>query len=319
MKRLVLNPVLDKEFRSRMRTWKSPLLISLYLGTLALITLGYYWTQQQRVFYSGFGPDVGPQIYVTLTIFQLMLVSFVTPAFTAGVISGEREKQTLDLLICTRLSATSIILNKLIASIAYILLLIISSLPFFAVVYFFGGVLLSEIAQVFLVYLMTALTFGAVGVFCSTIFRKTQVSVVVTYVIVFFFLAGTAAITAFLVNVRPNFGGGVPVLSYLNPLVALYSTFPGSFAQGMPLNFGIGSGRVAGFNAPVSGLQPWQYNFIGDGIIIVVLLFIAVLLLDPVGRFSRLKRWFRRKKTVQVDGGEVDQQVGADNQVVSKS
>ena len=51
MKRLVLNPVLDKEFRSRMRTWKSPLLISLYLGTLALITLGYYWTQQQRVYY----------------------------------------------------------------------------------------------------------------------------------------------------------------------------------------------------------------------------------------------------------------------------
>ena len=316
MKRLVLNPVLDKEFRSRMRTWKSPLLISLYLGTLALITLGYYWTQQQRVYYSGFGPEVGPQIYVTLTIFQLMLVSFVTPAFTAGVISGEREKQTLDLLICTRLSATSIILNKLIASIAYILLLIISSLPFFAVVYFFGGVLLSEIAQVFLVYLMTALTFGTVGVFCSTIFRKTQVSVVVTYVIVFFFLAGTAAITAFLVNVRPNFGGGVPVLSYLNPLVALYSTFPGSFAQGMPLNFGIGSGRMAGFNAPVSSLQPWQYNFIGDGIIIVVLLFIAVLLLDPVGRFSRLKRWFRRKKTVQVDGGDIIKEVEADNQVV---
>lgn len=307
MKRLVLNPVLDKEFRSRMRTWKSPLLISLYLGTLALITLGYYWTQQQRVFYSGFGPDVGPQIYVTLTIFQLMLVSFVTPAFTAGVISGEREKQTLDLLICTRLSATSIILNKLLASIAYILLLIISSLPFFGVVYFFGGVLLSEIAQVFLVYLMTALTFGAVGVFCSTIFRKTQVSVVVTYVIVFFFLAGTAAITAFLVNVRPNFGG-IPAFAYLNPLVALYSTFPGSFAQGMPLNFGIGSSRMVGLNAPVSSLQPWHYNFIGDGIIIVVLLFIAVLLLDPVGRFSRLKRWFRRKKPVQVDGGDINEE-----------
>jgi ABC-2 type transport system permease protein len=315
MKRLVLNPVLDKEFRSRMRTWKSPMLISLYLGTLALITLGYYWTQQQRIYYSGFGPDVGPQIYVTLAIFQLMLVSFVTPAFTAGVISGEREKQTLDLLICTRLSATSIILNKLLASIAYILLFIISSLPFFGVVYFFGGILLSELAQVFLVYLMTALTFGAVGVFCSVIFRKTQVSVVVTYVIVFFFLAGTAAITTFLVSVRPNFGG-VPMIAYLNPLVALYSTFPGSFAQGLPLNVVAGSSGVVGFNTPAVNLQPWQYNFIGDGIIVVVLLFIAILLLDPVGRFSRLKRWFRRKKTVQADNGEVNQEVGADNQVV---
>lgn len=315
MKRLVLNPVLDKEFRSRMRTWKSPMLISLYLGTLALITLGYYWTQQQRIYYSGFGPDVGPQIYVTLAIFQLMLVSFVTPAFTAGVISGEREKQTLDLLICTRLSATSIILNKLLASIAYILLFIISSLPFFGVVYFFGGILLSELAQVFLVYLMTALTFGAVGVFCSVIFRKTQVSVVVTYVIVFFFLAGTAAITTFLVSVRPNFGG-VPMIAYLNPLVALYSTFPGSFAQGLPLNVVAGSSGVVGFNTPAVNLQPWQYNFIGDGIIVVVLLFIAILLLDPVGRFSRLKRWFTRKKTVQADNGEVNQEVGADNQVV---
>ena len=32
MKSLVLNPILAKEFRSRMRIWKSPLMISLYLG-----------------------------------------------------------------------------------------------------------------------------------------------------------------------------------------------------------------------------------------------------------------------------------------------
>lgn len=310
MKRMVMNPVLNKEFRSRMRTWKSPLLISLYLGVLALITLGYYWTQQQRAFYSGFGPDVGPQIYVTLTIFQLMLVSFVTPAFTAGVISGERERQTLDLLICTRLSAISIVLNKLLASIAYILLLIISSLPFFGVVYFFGGVLLSEICQVFLVYLMTALTFGAIGVFCSTVFRKTQVSVVVTYVIVFFFLAGTAAITLFLTNIRPGFAG-LPLIGYLNPIVALCSTFPGSFSQGMPMALGMGFGfggpaRIVGVNAPMSGLQPWQYNFIGDGIIIVVFLVLAVILLDPVGRFSGIKQLFRRKNRMQV---KVDEEV----------
>ena len=76
----------------------------------------------------------------------------------------------------------------------------------------------------------------------------------------------------------------------------------------MPSNFGIGSSRMVGLNAPVSSLQPWHYNFIGDGIIIVVLLFIAVLLLDPVGRFSRLKRWFRRKKPVQVDGGDINEE-----------
>ncbi|MGI5912110.1 MAG: ABC transporter permease [Syntrophomonadaceae bacterium] len=288
MKRIVMNPVLDKELRSRMRTWKSPLLISLYMGALALITLGYYWTQQHRAYYSGFGPEVGPQIYVTLTIFQLMLVAFITPAFTAGVISGEREKQTLDLLICTRLSAASIILNKLLSSIAYILLLIVASLPFFAVVFFFGGILLSEIFQVFTVYLMTALTFGAIGVFCSTIFRKTQVSVVVTYVIVFFFLAGNAAIAAFLSQVYPNFDG-LPFITYLNPVVALYSTFPSSFGQGMSIFFGISSSRM-GVGTTALGLEPWQYNFIGDAIIILLFLVLAIIILDPVARFSRIKR-----------------------------
>jgi ABC-2 type transport system permease protein len=303
MKRLVLNPVLDKEFRSRMRTWKSPLLISIYLGVLALITLGYYWTQQQRAIYSGFGPEVGPQIYVALTVFQLMLVSFVTPAFTAGVISGERERQTLDLLVCTRLSATSIILNKLLASIAYILLLIVSSLPFFAVIYFFGGILLTEIGQVFLVYLMTALTFGAIGVFCSTVFRKTQVSVVVTYVVVFFFLAGTAAITAFLGSINPNFVG-LSLIAYLNPVVALFSTFPGSFSSSIFMSFGIGSTRAVGVNVAAAGLQPWQYNFVGDAIIIVVFLLMAIILLDPVGRFSKIKQLIARKSRVKVKTDE---------------
>mgnify|MGYP000270948301 CR=1 FL=1 len=302
MKGIVMNPVLGKELRSRMRTWKSPLLISLYMGALALITLGYYWTQQQRIYYSGFGPEVGPEIYVTLTIFQLMLVSFITPAFTAGVISGEREKQTLDLLICTRLSAASIVLNKLLSSIAYILLLIVSSLPFFAVVFFFGGILLREIGQVFTVYIMTALIFGAIGIFCSTIFRKTQVSVVVTYVIVFFFLAGTVAIASFISQVYPNFKG-LPFIACLNPLVALYSTFPGSFGQGMSIFFGIRSSMGVGTSA--LGLEPWQFNFIGDAIIIVVFLVLAIIILDPVARSSRIKR-LRVKKTQEFDVIDAD-------------
>ena len=53
--------------------------------------------------------------------------------------------------------------------------------------------------------------------------------------------------------------------------------------------------------------------FIGDGIIIVVLLFIAILLLDPVGRFSRLKRWFKRKKKVQVDSGEISKKIDTES------
>lgn len=302
MRGWIVNPVLGKEFRSRMRTWKSPLVISIYLGIMALISLGYYWTQQNALMYRGFGPEVGPQIYVTLAIFQLLLVSFVTPAFTAGIISGERERQTFDLLICTRLSATSIVLNKLLASISYIILLIVASLPVFAVVYFFGGVLLTEIAQVFVVYVMTALTFGAIGVFCSTIFKRTQVSVVVTYIVVFFFLVGTVAIAGFMASVKPMAFGQQPWVAYLNPLVALTSTFPGQFTEGIPFMFNTGA-RAYGMAMPggtslaAEALMPWQYNFIGDAIIIAILLAAAIILVKPVGRWGWFQRLAKRKTT----------------------
>jgi ABC-type transport system involved in multi-copper enzyme maturation permease subunit len=297
MKAFVVNPILGKEFISRMRSWKSPLVVSLYLGVLGLICLGYYWMNEKQMYYSGFTPDIGPQIYVILTVFQLMLVSFVTPALTAGVINGERERQTLDLLLCTRLSAASIVLNKLLASISYILLLILASLPVFSLVYFFGGVLLSEIAWVFLIYLVTAVTFGAIGIFCSTIFRRTQVSMVVSYIIVFFFLAGTLALAAFLgtVNMGNSSQPTVPWIAYMNPLVALFSIFPSygmhfsisNFIQ--RISYGMGGGGIAQ-SIPTEALAPWQYNFILDGSLAVILLLITIILLDPVGRFARFRR-----------------------------
>ena len=313
MQRFILNPILSKEFRSRMRSWKSPLVISLYLGTLALITIAYYWVKQKNMMYSGFGPNVGPEIYVVLTVFQLLLVSFVTPAFTAGVINGERERQTFDLLTCTPLSATSIVLNKLFASISYIFLLIIASLPAFGVVYFFGGVLLSEIVQVFIIYLVTALTFGTIGIFCSAIFKRTQVSMVVSYIIVFIFLIGTLLVTVFLQGMHsgayPVGQRTVPLIIYLNPLIALFSIFP---AYGIPYfvsdiiqQIFYRNGMAA---AGIQTIAPWQYNFIINGIIVIILLVATIILIDPVGRFSRFKS--KRAKQEQKVEDSKDEQVG---------
>ncbi len=293
MKSLVLNPILAKELRSRMRNWKSPLMISLYLLLLGLITLAYYWMQQKRGFYSGFGPDVGPQIFIVLSVFQLLLLSFVTPALTAGVINGERERQTFDLLLCTRLSSASIVLNKLLASIGYILLLLIASLPVFAIVYFFGGVLLSDMGRVILVSLAAAVTFGVIGIFCSTLFKRTQVSMVVSYILVLFFLVGTLAITIFQQGIQtgPYPKATAMYFSYANPLVALFSIFPNQAAGVGLMSSFLGGFRNFGYSAGASpALSPWQYNFIIDGALIIVLLLLTIFIVDPVARFKRLRK-----------------------------
>ena len=296
-----MNPILSKELRSRMRSFKLPLLISIYLGLLGLIALAYYWSQSQTLASDGFNPDIGPQIYVLLATFQLLLLAFVAPALTAGVINGEKERQTFDLLLCTRLSSASIVLNKLLASISLIILLIISSLPVFSIVYFYGGVLMVDIGRVFLIYLTTAITLGVIGLFCSSIFKRTQISVAVSYIIVFFLLIGTLIIAIFMQSMGNSRGmapNSIPFIAYFNPLVALYSIFP-SQGPGMDIfNNLIAQGRGAVMLQSNNGLALWKYNFIVDGVIVVVLLLITIIRIDPVGRFQ----WFRRLRSNKRSG-----------------
>lgn len=305
MKTLVLNPILGKEYRSRMRSWKSPLIISLYLGLLGLITLGYYWVQQKNIFYTGFGPDVGPQIYVLLTYFQLLLISFVTPALTAGAINGEKERQTFDLLVCTRLSAVSIVLNKLLASLAYIILLVIASLPVFGIVYFFGGVLLSDIGRVFMVYLVTAVSFGVIGIFCSSLFKRTQISMVVSYLLILFLLVGTIILTAFIQGIQssPYQSSTAAFISYLNPMIALASIFPNQGQNLGIINDILRLGVAMPNSLNQTTLSPWAYNFIINAVMAVILLLIAIIRIDPVGRFSWLRRsGSQHSKVVATEG-----------------
>lgn len=40
-------------------------------------------------------------MFAVLTILQMALVLFITPSLTAGAISSEREKQTLNILLTT--------------------------------------------------------------------------------------------------------------------------------------------------------------------------------------------------------------------------
>ena len=300
MDKLVMNPILGKELRSRMRSWKLPLLISIYLSLLSLIALAYYWLQSKALAYDGFNPDIGPQIYVLLATFQLLLLAFVVPALTAGVINGEKERQTFDLLLCTRLSAASIVLNKLLASVSLVILLIISSLPVFSIVYFYGGVLMTDIGRVFLIYLATAITLGVIGIFCSSFFKRTQISMVVSYLIVFFLIIGTLIIAMFMRSLGDNEGirsYTMPFITYFNPLMALFSIFPGQ-GPGMDILYNIiGQGRGATMMVAGNGMALWKYNFIADGVIAVLLLLITIISIDPVGRFQWLRRLRQKKET----------------------
>ncbi len=227
--------IMVKELRSRMRGRRAFILLTIYLGLLAVIAYGVYLITAPNVD-NGFNGSanasalVGQAIFMTLSIFQLILICFIAPAATAGQISLEREKQTLDLLISTPMRPGAIVIGKLAAALAYVVLMIVAAVPITAIVLMYGGATIGDIVRQQVVLLAVALGLGAVGLFFSALLKRTQAATVLTYITVLALTLGTAAIFVFWTIFANQDNGGFGAvrpdpapeqLLYLNPGVAM--------------------------------------------------------------------------------------------------
>lgn len=193
----MMNPVLRREAITSLRGWRNFAVLTFYIGITALgAGLVVYFSMFESWNYS-FDPQTMVVLYVMLAAVQMALITLTVPALTAGSISGERERQTLDLLLVTKMSPLSIVMGKLMASLAFILLLIVGTLPVLSLVFYFGGVRVSSVLVMVCFMLMTALMLGSVSVFFSCVFKRTVVSIMLVYIIMGVLCLGTLA-AAFL-------------------------------------------------------------------------------------------------------------------------
>ena len=124
------NPVYNREMRVSSRSMKLPLIIFLFNGILFLVTLLNMYSVIMQVKasasiqYSSF-----MELYEFVTSMEFILLMFIVPAVTASAISGERERQTLDLMLTTRMSAGQSVTGKLLSALSTLFLLILSSFP----------------------------------------------------------------------------------------------------------------------------------------------------------------------------------------------
>ncbi len=184
------NPMTVKELRSRMRGRRAFAVLSLYLIVLSgVITLVYLtYTATVTVPGSTAGYTAGKGLFAAVLSVQVLLVTFIGPIFTAGAISGERDRQTFDLLRTTLLSANSLVLGKLVSALSYIFLLVLVSIPLQSIAFLIGGLSLVELALSQLLILVAAVTHAIYGLWCSAVMRSTLAATVAT-------LAGTLFVT----------------------------------------------------------------------------------------------------------------------------
>lgn len=170
------NPVYDKEIRSEIFSQGTLMLrlviqISMLVAIPLMATCLYIWPQYAALYIA----------YVL--VFNLL----VGPVFSAGSVTSERERETLDLLLTTIITPWQILWGKLVAG-----LRISSVLTLFLVwPVVLAGFMVSAywvnvgaILTYLFIVVLTCATTAVLALFCSVIFYKSSVSLMSTYLLI---------------------------------------------------------------------------------------------------------------------------------------
>jgi ABC-2 type transport system permease protein len=237
------NPVLSRELRGRIRGNRALIILVIYLTITAAVTLLVYAAVASS-FSGGIndpeaGRGIGKAIFLTVMAASLIQVCVITPSLTAGAISGEKERQTYDLLITTLLSPLQIAVGKLTSALAFAMLLILAALPMAGLAFLFGGVSGTELLIGVLGLVVTAVCYATIGLFWSTVMRTTLAATVMASGTVVLVLLAVPFLYVVISLISSSFNGSPgPVQAYtmglllsLHPFIALGLT-ASSLAQG---------------------------------------------------------------------------------------
>lgn len=305
MKRLsglfTINPILVKEVRSRMRGPRAFITLTLILLVMGGLMYGMLQLILASTRYSTvLSPQIGQLLFASLAFLELFMICAVTPAVTAGAISGEKEKQTYEMLMATPLSPISILWGKLISALSYVLLLLFAAIPLASIVFIFGGVAPRDMLKALMILLLIAISFGVLGLFLSALFGRTGRATVASFILVVILMIGpifAAGLVGVLTSSEPPRWILAP-----SPISALSSTLAPMMGMDMGGSlFYILSGI---FNMGVSPISQtsiprplYHYSIPFYTLLSLVLYLIATRLIQPT------RRWRIPRKELLIDVG----------------
>ena len=190
--RIRINPVYGKELKMKVRSVKFALTIFLFnmmLGIVAITGFEVMFNMHLNPYvdYSG-----AAKVFYILVSMEILTVMFLIPSFTAGSIAGEREKQTLDILLTTTLTPGEIIMGKLMSSISMVFLLVVSSLPIISIVFTIGGIGMEDMIMFMLEILIISFFIGSMGMLAML--KKTVQATVCSFAQIVLVCGGTVVV-----------------------------------------------------------------------------------------------------------------------------
>lgn len=190
-----VNPVLRNESKISVRSIKFTLMIFAYIAVLSVAVMIYYSSVNEAIFSNGLYLESSKLFYVVMAIGQAILLLFIVPALSSTAICSEREKQTLDILLSSKLTPLQIIIGKVSASSLIVIILIISTMPLYAIGALIGVVKISNILSLIVFFIVNTIFVSSIGVFISTCAKTSKVSTTLSYAVVLAIYMGIIVIT----------------------------------------------------------------------------------------------------------------------------
>ncbi len=189
------NPIVVRIVQGSSRRMRDLWVRMIYLGALILLVMFGLLSVE------GLGSTAtltdlakaGTKVFAIVANGQVILVCLLAPLFMAGAINQERQGETFDILLTTPLTNLQIVLGTLLSRLFFIVALLLSGLPLFALLIIFGGVPVASIFVAFAVAGLTAVFVGSIAVTLSVLRTGGRKAVYVFVIVIAAYLVATYA------------------------------------------------------------------------------------------------------------------------------
>jgi len=218
-----LNPIVKKDLQVSARSMRLSWGLFAYeaLLTMAFLLALIVIQENSSYFYYRETNIYSDLIYLfpVVAVVQVCIVALIVPILTASSISGEKERQTFDIMLTTCMSPWSIVVGKVTSAVIRILFFVVGSMPIMALSFVVGGMSWGNLLLYVLAVVLLSVFSGSIGIMCSAFCKKSITAVIMSFAI-YCVIYGFSFVPILITIMMTGRSAGESVLLLLfNPMV----------------------------------------------------------------------------------------------------
>lgn len=179
-------PLLNKELTEQANRKRTYLLRVVMVATMGISLVIFLLSSLSKVKQIGYDPFVMEKIsngiLVITIVCQVLAILVLLPISMATSITVEKERNSLELLLLTRMKPWTIIFQKYFSRLIPIFMFLFLSLPMIAIAYSFGGCDFKNVKYIIIGLCFLIFYIGAWAIMWSSFCRTSSGAVILTYI-----------------------------------------------------------------------------------------------------------------------------------------